>query len=267
MIENVHYRCVMDVEAAGDPLPTFADMVAEVVAWIRKKEGPGAVLPPSWVLRQGSWRKPDGKAMVDVDSVWPVGEAMAPTKWALRYRHQDTEFAARRWTIDIGIDGLSDRKWRVAITVGNSLTDNYLGQEPGKLPVTPPRLVATLLGSGRWRCTAGNQAFSRSPTIVPVGKANLLRNAIASQSRDCALVYVSVERSSGLPLVDASRLAASVAGSAVVYVAQSAELDEELEYLVPFELRAPNGMVRVYAPGAVLDDTRYAHRHRFFTRH
>lgn len=36
--------------------------------------------------------------------------------------------------------------------------------------------------------------------------------------------------------------------------------------MIPFEFRAPNGMVRVYAPAANLDDARQSFRHRFFTR-
>ncbi len=48
MIENIHYRSVMDVEAIGSPPATFADVVAEVVRWIRSKEGPSAKLAPAW---------------------------------------------------------------------------------------------------------------------------------------------------------------------------------------------------------------------------
>jgi hypothetical protein len=53
------------------------------------------------VLRPGTWRKPDNRANVEVDSI--VDSYGATTAWALRYSHQDAEFAPRQWTIDVGV--------------------------------------------------------------------------------------------------------------------------------------------------------------------
>ena len=52
-----------------------------------------------------------------------------------------------------------------------------------------------------------------------------------------------------------------------MYVAQSPDVDEELEFLlVPREFRAPNGTVRIYAPGADFNLIWQSYRHRYFTR-
>lgn len=265
-MENVHFRSTIDIEPAGGSPPTFDDLVWEIVGWIRGKEGPSANLKAPWALRQGSWKKPDGRASVEIDSIWDLPEGPSPSAWALRYSHQDNDFPARRWTIDIGVATVAPGHWRLSMTVGNSLHSSFMGQEPGRLPVTAPRLLTTLAKSERWHLTGGSLALLATPTVLDVGKANILRNAIASPKRCCALIYVSRERASGEVLVDPVRLASSIVGSGTVFVASSSEIDEELEYLIPFEFRAPNGMVRVYAPGANLSDGRQSFRHRFFTR-
>lgn len=181
----------------------------------------------AWALRHGLWRKPDGKAVVEVEStVDSSGELAA---WALRYSHQDAEFAPRRWTIDIGIVPAHSRRWRLAITVGNSLHSNFMGQEPGRLPVTPPRLVKTLVGSHRWKCWSGSVHLPNVPTSIEVGKANVLRDLIAAPGRACALVYVSRDRVTAQTMIDPSRLATSITASGLVLVAASPDLDEELE--------------------------------------
>jgi len=265
MIETIHFRTTLDIKPASEADVVFDDLVWEITGWIRAKEGPSASLKVPWVLRSGNWRKPDGKAEVTTDSVW--GESNpAPDVWALRYEHQDRDFPARRWTTDIGLAALGGSAWRMSLTVGNSLHHNFMGQEPGRLPVTPPRFLKDLVTSDQWICTRGSTVLRRNAEVLAVGKANRLRDAIADPNRACAIVYVSCDRASGAPLIDASRLASCVVGSAYVFVAAGDEIDDELEYLLPFEFRAPNGMVRVYAPNADLDSPSKAYRHRFFTR-
>ncbi len=263
MMEHVHFRCTIDVEPR---LPSLGlpELIWEITGWIRSKEGPTANLKAPWALQRGTWRKPDNRASVEVDSI--VDSSGATTAWALRYSHQDAEFAPRQWVIDVGIVPLEPRRWRLALTVGNSLRSNFMGREPGRLPSTPPRLIRTLVDSSRWKCWSGSLRLLTTPTPIEVGKANILRDLIELQGRACALAYVSRDRQTGETLIDPSRLAMSISGSGLVLVAASPDLDEELEYLIPFEFRSPNGMVRVYAPGARLDDVRQSFRHRFFTK-
>lgn len=263
MMEHVHFRCTIDIEPRVPSLG-LSDLIWEITGWIRGKEGPSANLKAPWALRHGLWRKPDNRASVEIDST--VDSSDLVTAWALRYSHQDSEFAPRRWTIDIGIVAVGPSRWRLALTVGNSLHSTFMGQEPGRLPSTPPRLIKTLADSTRWKCWSGSVGLQTKPTTIDVGKANVLRDLIELQDRGCALAYVSRDRQTGQTLIDPSRLAMSIAGSGLVLVASSPDVDEELEYLIPFEFRSPNGMVRVYAPGARLHDVRQSYRHRFFTR-
>ena len=68
-------------------------------------------------------------------------------------------------------------------------------------------------------------------------------------------------------MIDPARLASTIAGTGIVFVAAGPDIDDELEFLlVPREFRSPNGTVRVYAPGANFRLAQQAYRHRFFTR-
>jgi hypothetical protein len=200
---------------------------------------------------------------VTVDS---LSESELPDLWALRYEHQDAEFSPRRWSIDFGITRTDSRTWRLAVTIGNSLHQAYIGKEPGLLPVTPPRVIKTLVSSDKFKCCAGSTELRVDPFVVHVGKADRLAKAIEDPARSCPLVYVSRSRLTGEPLIDPIRLASTIVGAGVVFLAADAEIDEELEFLVPREFRSPNGMVRVYAPRVRFDIPQQAYRHRFFTR-
>jgi hypothetical protein len=264
-MDNIHFRCAFNVAPISETEPVFAELVAEIARWVRSKE-PSLELRPSWLLKQGMARRPDGRAAVSVDSLEAKKGGIAPDAWAMRYEHQDTEFAARRWTIDFGIAN-SFRSTQFSVVVGNSLRPGYIGKEPGHLPVTPPRIVREILTNEKWHCISGTARLSFEPIRVEVGKADQLIRVIEDPARSCPLVYVSRNRMTDETMVDANRLAKGIAGAAIVYVAASREIDDEIEFLlVPREFRAPNGTVRVYAPGVNFSAPMQAFRHRFFTR-
>ena len=266
MIETVHFRCTFDIRRQDAPTAVLPSLVSEVVRWIHSKEGPKVPSRRDWLLDSGEWQKPDHRASFIVNSIRDPNDS-EPHIWALRYSHVDADFRARRWTTDIGAVRLSSSSIRLALTVGHKLQSSFLGKEPGRLPVTSPRIIRTLTGSSNWTCSLGSINLSNQPRVVDVGQGHILRNLIADPQRYGALVYVSLDRHTSAPLIDPLRLASAIAGSGQVYLAASPELDDELEYLLPFEFRAPNGMIRVYAPNVRLDSPNDKYRHRFFSRH
>lgn len=266
MVDNIHFRCTFDIRPAAGSQTGFSSLVEEIARWIWSKDST-LDLKPAWLLSEGSTRRPDGRAAVTVDSIPSGTGGFAPDVWALRYEHQDSEFSQRRWFIDFGIASTAANAWRLSTVVGNSLHASYLGKEPGHLPATSPRVIKDLVGSDKWLCEAGSSRLSARPLIVEVGRADRLSRAIEDKNRACPLVYVSLNRVTGEPMIDPGRLAGMIVGAGVVYVAQSPEVDEELEFLlVPREFRAPNGTVRVYAPGADFNLIWQSYRHRYFTR-
>ena len=79
------------------------------------------------------------------------------------------------------------------------------------------------------------------------------------------IVLVSCERKTNQPKLNTARLSADLAGTAAVYVCESTECDEELEHLIPYRFRSPNGTVRIYAPGVNFEQEWTNNRHRFLS--
>lgn len=263
-METIHYRCTFDLEPAEGAAVGFVDLVRMIASWIGSKEGRWDGLRPQALLRDGESRSP--KRSTVRTACISDSDRVLPEIWALRYLHQDAEFVARSWQTDFGVTQLAARRWRLSVTVGNSLRADFIGKEPERLPVTPPRVVRQIVASNAWNCFSGSTQLRPEPQEIAVGQGNLLRDAIADPNRACPLVYVSCERESRTPSIDVSRLAGRILGVGVVYVAQSSDVDEELEHLIEREYRSPNGMVRVYGPGVDLKDVRASFRHRFFPR-
>ena len=261
MADTIHFRCTFDVRPATAAPLGLANLVDAIAAWIRSKEGHALELNVNSLLTPGT--KTHARATVATDSLPDDG---APELWALRYEHQDSEFSARRWRTDFGIVRTEAERWRLCTTVSNSLHRNYIGREPGQLPVTPPRVVRKLLSDDRYHCEAGSIVLTLAPQVVQVGKAHHFVQTITDPGRACPVVYISVCRATGEPLINPSRLASLMLGTGVVFVAASPDIDEELEFLmVPREFRSPNGTVRIYAPGLDFHAVQHAYRHRFFT--
>ena len=264
MSTTVHFRCTFDVRPASPTPVGLSHVVRAIATWIRSKEGRSLELDANHLLKPGSRRRPDGRAAVATDSLPDDGK---PELWALRYEHQDSNFSPRRWCTDFGIVQNDAERWRISATVSHRLHTNYIGREPGQLPITAPRVIRALLTSDQFRCEAGTVALSAAPRTVHVGEAHHFVRAITDPGRACPIVYVSVCRLTGEPLIDPAELASTILGTGVVFVAASPDIDEELEFLmVPREFRSPNGTVRVYAPGLDVHAAQQAYRHRFFTK-
>lgn len=76
-------------------------------------------------------------------------------------------------------------------------------------------------------------------------------------------MLVSCNQTNGQPVLESRALAKTLAGSAVVYAADSLDVGEEWEYLLPKGFRCQNGMARVYQPHVDFGSERDAKRHRY----
>ena len=76
---------------------------------------------------------------------------------------------------------------------------------------------------------------------------------------------MSCDRKTEVPKLDSVVLSRALAGTAVVYVCESPDCDDELEHFLPMRFRSPNGTVRIYAPGVKFSQEWTSERHRFFT--
>jgi hypothetical protein len=185
-------------------------------------------------------------------------------EWALRYAAPDPAFAARRWCTDVGLARDGDC-WHMSVVAEYSLAPGYVGQDLPPPPPAAPPLVAAMLGSPEWSAApVGGFVPSETPHYLEVGKGHQLLRAIGDPTRSQPIVYVSLAPG-GEPLCDPFMLAQALAGAAVVVVADSPELDTELDWLFLEDFRCYGGAIRVYLPDAALDNPRDATRHRYLS--
>jgi len=112
---------------------------------------------------------------------------------------------------------------------------------------------------------AGTERLSEKPRVIRVGDGQLLYERLGDRGRGCPILVVSCNQADSKPVLDAVSLARTLAGSAVVYVAGSPDVEEEWEYFLPKGFRCRNGMARVYQPHVDFGSERDAKRHRYFS--
>lgn len=260
-----HFRCAFDVSPVGDILSPWPALIGEIRAWISRKESPDPAELKGWFFSGGSWTGPGpSRPHIEVRTLSEAGGGPTPELWALRYEHPDREHIARRWITNVGVVQIGQREWRFSLELVHVLRPDFVGAEP-KLPQpSSPGLVTGLLSGVRWVCRAGNQRLLSTPLSIAVGKGPQLVALIVDPMRLCPLVLVSRSHLTGDPKVSPDGLARALAGTASVHVPESPESDDELEYLVPYKFRSPNGTVRIYAPSVDFGNEWSAGRHRFF---
>jgi len=255
-----HFRSVFDISPSGSLENPWPALIGEVRAWVSRKEK--AELK-GFFFNGGSWAGgPPTRARVETRTL-SDGDG-TPEMWAVRYEHLDSEVPSRRWTTNVGVNQVGPREWRMAVELVHRLRPDYVGREPSLPQPSSPRLVTGLLESQHWICRVGSLRLTAHPVPMKVGKgpefAALLRNA----NRLVPVVLVSCDRKTGVPKLDTVSLSRALAGTAVVYVCESKECDDEIEHFVPMRFRSPNGTVRIYAPGVDFSQDWTAGRHRFF---
>ena len=71
--------------------------------------------------------------------------------------------------------------------------------------------------------------ITSAPRILAVGKANEFVLLLKDPQRQVPVVLVSCDRRTGVPKLDAGAMGRALAGTAIVYHAESPECDLELE--------------------------------------
>ena len=261
MQTHTHFRCVFDVSSADNLPNAWAALIGEIRAWISRKE---KIDIKGWFFGGGHWNS-QGRSRAQVE-VKTFNEVNPPhTIWALRYDHLDSTVLARHWITNIGVTQVRDNEWRVAIHVLHGLRADYIGTRPEDPRGSSPNLVAALLNSERWLARAGSLRLRGKPEWIKVGKGDLFADLLQDPLRLAPIVLVSCERKTNKPKLDAGRLSAELAGTAVVYVCESPECDDELAYRIPFRFQSPNGTVRIYAPNADFKKEWTSTCHRFIS--
>jgi hypothetical protein len=258
---QLHYRAAFDLTAIDGSV--WADVIKTIRAWVQRVVGPQDQIAKAWFFRGGTWRHPTAqRTAVRVETAGFAGDHARC--WAVRCEHPDREFAFRQWCIDIAVTMKGPELFGFSMILTQGVLPGFIGDEPPVPVPSAPNLVHGFLEGKRWTAVAGSEELRWTPRKIPVGEANALTKRLTDTARNAPIVYASRTPNADI-LIDAKRLAWLLAGTAVVYVPESPEVDHELQWFLPWQFRAQKGMVRIYAPGVKPEVETDARRHRFFT--
>ena len=257
-----HFRTVFDVSPAAPMDNAWVALVEQVRAWVARKEK--APLK-GFFFKGGVWTAPPPKRAKVETRVLHEGDLATPEMWAVRYEHADDDVKLRSWTTNIAITQVNQREWRFAVELTHRLKPGFVGKEPAPPQPSSPNLIKELIESPNWISRIGSVRLSLAPLILAVGKANEFVLLLKDPQRPVPVVLVSCDHRTCTPELNAGAMSRALAGTAIVYYAESPECDLELEHFLPKSFRSPNGTVRIYAPGADLSQEWTSTRHRFFT--
>lgn len=263
---RLHYRGRVHI-AAVDPGPdAWGELIRAIRWWIGERpqvERNEAFTGGKWMFVGGEWCPPGGRVRVTTRCLTGSCDDHAPEFWALAFRHPCGQERFRRWQTDFGVTRVDDG-FDLSIAIHHWLVDGFIGEEPERPCASAPGIVGRLIASPAWRVTLGPAELGVDPLVLREGDGAEFKSLLEEPSRTCPLVLVSRDHESGQHLVDASRLAQLLAGTALVYVVETSGTDTELEWLFPRGFRCWNGMVRIYLPRVQFDRPWDANRHRFF---
>jgi hypothetical protein len=264
---QLHYRCAIDLESLHSNRDDWQDLVKRVRTWIAKVAKVDSMeLAKGWFYAGDQWKQGCPKGIrVETSQVAPQLIGDPPSLWACYIENPCHEHHACRWRTDITIRSVAPKCFRLVVINQRWVRPGYVGDEPPQPPASVPSLVSILLKAKTWKCMAGSVHLSATPVTARVGYLNLLKRELEETGRTCPIVYISLDQVSQKSLVNPNDLARCLAGTAVVYVAENTEADQEMQALFPGDFQCCNGTVRLYQPAVQFSDLRDARRHRFFT--
>jgi hypothetical protein len=264
---QLHFACSFDLAPVESGTESWSELAKIVRQWLVKKTNAYEDLGKQWFFLGGRrWRpQPRSRVLVATERVIGKGSDTAPEFWVARYEHPCDDVAFRQWRTDIGLSMLADGRYSVSLATTHWILPEYVGEDPPTPLPTSPAIVSMLLSSRRWTPRAGSEPLAIRPRILRAGEGAIFHARLVDPQRRCPIILVTLDSVTAQPKVDAGRLTRLLAGAASVYVADSADLVEELSYLLPWSHRCTHGMLRIYQANTrfeLQDDSR---RHRFFT--
>lgn len=261
----LHYRSAFDLHTYQNHSEVWYRLIHRVQNWLTKKTAGNGQLKKEWFYQGGHWTSPN-QDYIETDSIFDCPNSQSPTHWAMRYGHPCREFWQRVWITDIGVTHTDKGLLRITVTTYHGLKPGYIGELP-PLPVpTSPGIISDLLRSPDWNAYSGRERLSNGVRPLNEGDGAELKRLIESNDRTCPVIVMTLGTHTGVPILDPNKLARCLAGNAIVYSATNHHVVEELKWLLPRAFQCRDGMIRVYQPGARLDEEKDAVRHRYFTK-
>jgi hypothetical protein len=261
---QLHYRCAFELIPKNSESPSdWNDIVKIIRKWVSKRCGDQDEFGKRSFYTGLYWKdQKQSRLCVQTSRCIGHGTASVPEFWSVRYEHPCDNIPLRQWRTDIGLTSIGRNQYRFVLATTHTFLSGYIGDEPLPTP-TAPGIITSLIAAKNWTAVSGGSSLRTTPIILaPQGVSEFVEK-LKIKNR-CPFVLISLDYKSQLYKMVPSQLSRLLAGTALVYATDSSDIDKELEFYLPPDLRCWNGMVRVYQPGVIFD-CNAGTRHRFFT--
>ena len=263
---HIHYRSKFQLHPITDEAD-WTQLIKGIRHWLsRNRNIPTPVKRESifhgWFFNGGEIRERGVWIITDREN--GHGDESRPEYWALRFEHPDDTYGFRRWRTDIGVHAQADGRFHMAVTVSHYLRDEFVGQP---LEVPSPRgpwLIRWLLEHRNWQGYSGTLPIGAAPFPVTETSAKHLWESLTDSKRMAPVVLLMPDKDTGEILLDGSKLAESLAGTAAIYTGDATAYRGMNRW--PDEYQCYSGYVRIYQPGLNPTNSLDYQRHRYFKR-
>ena len=268
---RLHYHSRFELVPVGHGTDYWVGLVRMVRSWIKSSLKNFDLqdtddLGKRWFFEGGEWKPKSRKRfIVRTGREVGIGDLSRPEYWAVRYEHPGVDERFRQWATDIGTKITTNGIVYFSITVTHWPLPSYIGKEFKDPQPNSPKIVRNVIKDSRWDVLASDEKLAIAPIGLNIGDGRDFVEHLISPDRECPVVYLSMSPYTNDFLINDRNLMRDLAGNANVYVPNSTELNDELEYYLPPDYRCENGRVRVYMPKLSLENPWGAVRHRYFT--
>jgi hypothetical protein len=268
---NVHYKSAFDV-TCQDTARIMTSLRKILRQWCLDKVGNDPLLYRSWFYIGNNPKVEPAQYSINGHQLRtvsaPSDDPNEPTCWAMELIHSDSEYRARKWSVEVTLRNNPDGKVRFATIVKHWMAPYFIGEYPEPPVASTPGYVRAVLEAGWLTCSKGDARILSRPWYVNNSGARELFERLRSQDRLLPFVLVSRTRVGDAFCIDPVRLENAVLGNANVYPLDNGSVNDELAYYLGDDgrcFRCEVGSVRAYLPRLDLKDPETSRYHRYFS--
>ena len=190
--------------------------------------------------------------------------------WACRIRECQNEsgFAPRWWTTEIGFQTMSNGAARLTFVVSYADAMGFIGECLSASDISVPGIVRNIQSDERFMCEVNDEPLLFEAMELYTGQGLTFKEQIYDKERGIPIIlimpkkdYIDKEKIN-LP-IDPQKMIESVAGNALVYYSNELSFVDEMRYLMDEDYKCTAGMIRYYLPNIDISNPLDANRHRF----
>jgi len=195
----------------------------------------------------------------------PSDNPREPHCWVIEVIHGDAEEVHRRWAVEVVLKQIGTNRITFTTVVSNWLIPFFIGEYPPAPFPSVPRYVSDLIKDRTLQCIKGETSLMPRYSVVKGHHVQALYDSIKSEQRFVPYVVMSHLSRTGGPLLDPSRVATALMGSANTYVLDSDAANEEINFYLGKYYDIAPGSIRVFLPGLDKSVPHDFRRHRWLS--